>query len=209
MKHICANCGESWTEDQIIVGLDSIPDLHQRLDPGGVVPSGECPECFALVYAVSQEVSVAHAHAHAVSSAKKFGGTPEDYLAVHQWLDETKAHIGDWRHRALRHHTLGVFEAEQRFGVMLTRADGVKVPTRPVAERHIMEDCDGRLPTPADWLRKIANPEPWMRASRGGLTEPSETLDHGRLGNLETARTFDHDALVQAEGQRRALGYRR
>ncbi|MCV7247671.1 hypothetical protein H7J07_05460 [Mycobacterium koreense] len=29
-----------------------IPDLDERLEPGGVVPAGECPSCGALAYVV-------------------------------------------------------------------------------------------------------------------------------------------------------------
>jgi len=46
--HQCDNCGSIYT-DSSVSGLASIPDLAERLDPGGVVPSGEC-ECGALVY---------------------------------------------------------------------------------------------------------------------------------------------------------------
>ena len=34
---------------------------------------------------------MAHPFEHAESSAKKFGGRAEDYLAIHNWLDESKA----------------------------------------------------------------------------------------------------------------------
>jgi hypothetical protein len=30
-----------------------IPDLDQRIEPGGTVPSGECPHCGALCYPVA------------------------------------------------------------------------------------------------------------------------------------------------------------
>jgi len=33
---------------------------------------------------------MAHPLKHAQSSAKKFGGQAEDYLAVHNWFDESK-----------------------------------------------------------------------------------------------------------------------
>jgi len=36
---------------------------------------------------------------HAESSAKKFGGLPEDYIKIHDWFDETKQYTGDWTHR--------------------------------------------------------------------------------------------------------------
>lgn len=53
---------------------------------------------------------------HAVSSSRKWGGAPDDYLAVHEWFDETKAWMPDFRHRALRHHSEGIFECMEAFG---------------------------------------------------------------------------------------------
>ena len=52
---------------------------------------------------------MAHPYHHAVHSARLFGGAPEDYLAIHDWFDESKAHFADLRHRALRHHSEGIF----------------------------------------------------------------------------------------------------
>ena len=101
---------------------------------------------------------------HAESSARKFGGRAEDYQAIHDWLDATKETFADFRHRALRHHSQGIFEAERVFGHAITNSDGHKVPVRYVCEQHIMEDCGGRIPTVADWFRNI-RPEVWM--SRG------------------------------------------
>jgi hypothetical protein len=40
---------------------------------------------------------------HAVSSSKKYGGKPEDYIKIHQFFDASKAMMADLRHRALRH----------------------------------------------------------------------------------------------------------
>ena len=48
-----------------------------------------------------------HPYFHGVSSAKKFGGCPEDYMQIHQWFDATKETFADFRHRALRHHAHG------------------------------------------------------------------------------------------------------
>ena len=45
---------------------------------------------------------------HAVSSAKKFGGQPEDYIEIHDWFDCTKQYTGDFTHRAMRHHSAGI-----------------------------------------------------------------------------------------------------
>jgi hypothetical protein len=128
---------------------------------------------------------------HSVSSAKKHGGEPEDYLDVHAWFDQSKEHFADFRHRALRHHTQGIFECERTFGptielsickrcglgplsmihdeegeVIIGRHefDAKVVPTRWIGEQHVEEDL-GRIPSLGDWLEAI-QPLPWMNRSR-------------------------------------------
>jgi hypothetical protein len=59
---------------------------------------------------------MAHPYHHALSSVKKWGGTVEDYLAMHSWFDQSKEITADFRHRALRHHAEGIFMAETIFG---------------------------------------------------------------------------------------------
>jgi hypothetical protein len=67
---------------------------------------------------------------HAQSSVRRFGGRVEDYQPIHDWLDATKETFCDFRHRALRHHSHGVFEAERLFGATIRNSDGALVPTR-------------------------------------------------------------------------------
>ena len=43
----CDNCGWKGDPEKTLV---QIHRLAERLDPGGVVPSGECPKCGALCY---------------------------------------------------------------------------------------------------------------------------------------------------------------
>jgi len=38
-----------------------------------------------------------HCYHHALSSVRKWGGTPEEYLPLHQWFDESKAITADFR----------------------------------------------------------------------------------------------------------------
>jgi uncharacterized protein DUF6915/uncharacterized protein DUF6878 len=52
--------------------------------------------------------AVGHSYHHALSSIKKWGGSAEDFLPLHQWFDESKAITADFRHRALRHHAEGI-----------------------------------------------------------------------------------------------------
>lgn len=103
---------------------------------------------------------MSHPYQHATSSAHKHGGKPEDYLALHDWFDASKEFLVDFRHRALRHHAQGIFEAERVFGSTLTNSDGKKIPTRFLGEQHVREDC-GRIPSLADWLSTI-RAQRWM-----------------------------------------------
>lgn len=104
---------------------------------------------------------MAHPLHHAESSARKFGGVVADYQAIHDWFDGSKAHFAPMTHRALRHHTAGIFEAERVFGRAITNCDGREVPVRFIGEQHVREDCQGRIPSLGDWVSRI-EPAPWM-----------------------------------------------
>lgn len=67
---------------------------------------------------------------HSVSSAKMFGGQPEDYYPVHAWFDRGKGSFADFRHRALSHHAEGIQESIDRFGPYILNSQLVKVPVR-------------------------------------------------------------------------------
>jgi len=115
---------------------------------------------------------MAHPIEHAKRSARKFGGKPEDYLAIHQWFDESKAMVADYRHRALRHHAEGIFLAEKIFGVTIRNSSGKDVPVRYVGEQHVREDL-GRIPSFQDWAMSIQI-EPWMYGQRLSKTREIE-----------------------------------
>jgi hypothetical protein len=106
---------------------------------------------------------MAHPYHHSISSVKKWGGTVDDFL--HNFMDQSKAATADFRHRALLHHSFGIFLLEQVFGPAITISTGRTVPVRAIAEQHVIEDL-GRIPTLAEWIRCI-RPEPWM-----GNTQP-------------------------------------
>jgi hypothetical protein len=72
---------------------------------------------------------MAHPYHHSLSSVRKWGGTVEDYLAIHSWFDASKEIIADFRHRALRHHAEGIFMAETIFGPTITLSSGRVIPT--------------------------------------------------------------------------------
>jgi len=54
---------------------------------------------------------------HSKSSARKYGGDPEDYIEIHNWMDSSKVFCPDNRHRAIWHHSAGIFYIEKIFGI--------------------------------------------------------------------------------------------
>jgi hypothetical protein len=99
-------------------------------------------------------------HLHANASAKRWGGQPSDYQDIHDFIDSPKVCLGDMRHRAILHHTLGCFIAERVFGITRINSDGKTYSVRDVVEQHVIEDL-GCLPTPQDYLECMTL-EPWM-----------------------------------------------
>ena len=128
---------------------------------------------------------MAHPYHHAVSSVKQWGGQVNDYLAIHNWFDESKAFHGDFRHRALRHHAEGIFLCEKLFGVVIATSTGRKIPVRWIGEQHVKEDL-GRIPSASDWLGCI-RPEAWMM--KGSRIEV-DTDDVPSIGRRKTGDTL-------------------
>ena len=116
-----------------------------------------------------------HPYHHALSSAKKFGGQSADYQYIHDWFDETKQFFGDARHRALRHHTAGIFWCEKALGPCMTNREGKVIPVRLIAEQHVMEDM-GFLPTPEWWLNQMALTPKMNRVPTKPESSPIEEL---------------------------------
>lgn len=110
---------------------------------------------------------------HAELSVKKWGGRPEDYMPIHDFIDSSKAHFPDIRHRALLHSSFGIYLAERVFGtnIRITKAkpgvvkpccdeDFVLVSVRDIAEQHVLQDL-GYIPTVQDYLQHLPI-QSWM-----------------------------------------------
>lgn len=102
---------------------------------------------------------------HAKNSAKKYGGEPEDYIEIHQFMDSSKAALADHRHRAILHSSFGCFIVEKVFGYVMTNSDGREFCPRDIAEQHCLEDL-GKIPTIEQWLEHLPI-APWMGANKG------------------------------------------
>jgi hypothetical protein len=106
---------------------------------------------------------------HSLSSVRKFGGRPEDYLDIHNFMDSSKAVMPDNRHRALTHNSWFLSVVLERvFGVTITNSDGKTVSVRDVGEQHIFEDLRF-IPSGQDYLAELEY-KPWME---GRGTPPS------------------------------------
>jgi hypothetical protein len=116
---------------------------------------------------------------HAERSAKKWGGLANDYLALHQWFDATKAHLSDNRHRMLLHNSFGMLLAEQIFGPVIHNSLGRRVFVRDLAAQHIIEDL-GFIPTVFECLAELPL-VPWMAGAARLL--PREGLPFSILSN--------------------------
>lgn len=101
---------------------------------------------------------------HAERAAKRYGGTPDDYLPLHLWFDATKGHLADNRHRMILHNSFGILLAEQVFGAAITTSAGHRVFVRDLGVQHVCEDL-GFVPTLAECLYELPL-HPWMAGSR-------------------------------------------
>jgi len=97
---------------------------------------------------------------HGRIHAQKYGGSPNDYADIDDFIDSTKACVADVRHRAILHSSFGCFLVEQMFGRTRTNSNGIEYSPRDVAEDHILQDL-GFIPTVEKYLNCMTI-EPWM-----------------------------------------------
>jgi hypothetical protein len=111
---------------------------------------------------------VSKPYIHACSSAKRWGGVPEDYLPIHNLLDSSKGTIADSRHRALTHTSWFLSTILERiFGTTLTNSAGRVVSVRDVGEQHVLEDFGRRfIPSVQDYFEGMEFKD-WMIAGKG------------------------------------------
>ena len=101
---------------------------------------------------------------HAKMSVKRYGGTIDDYIEIHNFMDSSKASLPDVRHRAILHSSFGIFIVEKVFGTYIYNSDGNEISVRDIAEDHVKEDL-GTIPTMERWLSGMPI-EPWMNGKQ-------------------------------------------
>ncbi len=100
---------------------------------------------------------------HARVHCKKYGGVPDDYVDIDDFIDSSKAAVADVRHRAILHSAFGCFIVERVFGRTRVNSDGKTYSPRDIAEDHIIQDL-GFLPTMEHYLNNMEI-QPWMSGS--------------------------------------------
>ena len=94
---------------------------------------------------------------HAYSSSKKFGGKPEDYIEIHNFMDSSKSVISDNRHRALTHNSWFLNTVLERvFGMTIKNSEGKDISVKAIGEEHVLEDYGHNfIPSAQDFLQEI------------------------------------------------------
>jgi hypothetical protein len=125
---------------------------------------------------------------HSQSSVKKWGGQNSDYIEIHDWFDQTKAHFGSNVHRAILHSSFGIFLCEQVYGHTITNSDDREVSVRDIGEQHVLEDL-GFIPTVSDYLENLEY-QPWM-SKENGAERPSSQKKLGKKKPKVTEIPFE------------------
>lgn len=91
---------------------------------------------------------------HAQISQKTHGGKWQDYIAVHSFLDSSKAACAHFKHRFLLHHREGIELGRRIFGANIVNSENKTIETRRILTEHLIEDV-GRIVSVEDWARDL------------------------------------------------------
>ena len=91
---------------------------------------------------------------HARITAYRYGGEWQDWIAIHDWIDRSKAIFPSMQHRIFLHSDFGEWLAVRIHSEKIGAEDGTVIPTRDLFRDHQVEDL-GRVVTLAEWLREI------------------------------------------------------
>ena len=100
---------------------------------------------------------------HAKSSIKRWGGTVEDYLPIHENLDNVKGTGHNLTARLITHNGYYCYNVIPKiFGYEIINSDGKRVDTVDVALLHVAEDYRMKgVPSIQDIVQHI-DIQPWM-----------------------------------------------
>lgn len=113
---------------------------------------------------------------HAKSSVKRWGGSVECYLPIHELLDSPKATMNNNSSRMLTHNTWFAYTIIPKiFGYNIINSSGKSVDTIDIAMLHIAEDFRMKfVPTPQDYLKHL-QVQPWFNNGVKDIENPEAT----------------------------------
>jgi hypothetical protein len=112
---------------------------------------------------------------HSNIHAKKYGGMPDDYADIDDFIDSSKAAVADVRHRAILHSSFGCFVVEKAFGRTRVNSAGKVYSPRDVAEDHILQDL-GFIPSLDKYLMNMTI-QPWMSGTVKSNVRKKKTIN--------------------------------
>ncbi len=115
---------------------------------------------------------------HSKSSVKRWGGSVEDYLAIHELIDSPKATMNNNSSRALTHNSWFAYTIIPKiFGYNIVNSSGKSVDTVDIAMLHILEDFRMKfVPTPQDFLKHLdISACPWIHNGVKMIDNPDAT----------------------------------
>jgi hypothetical protein len=98
---------------------------------------------------------------HARITAHRYGGEWQDWIAMHDWIDRSKAIFPSMQHRMFLHSDFGEWLTVKIHGEATRSKSGAVIQTRDLFRDHQVEDL-GRVVTLAEWLREI-DADYWTR----------------------------------------------
>jgi hypothetical protein len=129
---------------------------------------------------------MANAWIHSVSSARKWGGEPEEYLEIHKKMDCSKAYFSSNAHRALTHNSFWIHEAMiPIFGYTIVNSAGKTISVKDICEQHVLEDFAMRfIPTAQDYLENMEFAD-WMQNGLKGCPASHAKIAEKRLKSTD------------------------
>lgn len=131
---------------------------------------------------------------HAKSSARKWGGIPEDYLDIHDLMDSSKGAFADNRHRTLTHNAWFLSNVlEKIFGHVRKNSEGREYSIREIGEQHVLEDF-GYIPSVHDYLAEMPI-YPWLH----GYAQTSKVKEVAPSAKKMFVRSQDKNKEIRIE----------
>ncbi len=148
---------------------------HVTEDFGFIPTLSRCMQTHPLRQEVPDTVFLTQEE-QATYLAQKLGGIPEDYQELVEWFGRPGELLHDSHFFRLLGNSFGIFLAEARFGIALTRySDQKPLPTRYVAENLVYIMLNS-IPTLSHFFRGM-NIEPWMCKGARRLSDEFEKHD--------------------------------